>query len=122
MFLLTTVIGSAGFVLAIMSFITGLQILRGNTAKQLLRGSTGTAKKMHRLNGLLTFIVFVVLALIMVIGGYSNSWLNVSWLCGLFFGFLKMLVVRKKTAYKKFASQLGFVLVIIWIVVIINIF
>lgn len=122
MFLLTTIIGSAGFVLAIMSFITGLQILRGNTAMQLLRGSTGTAKKMHRLNGFFSLVIFVVLALIMVIGGYSSSWLNASWLCGLFFGFLKILVIRKKTAYKKFASQLGFLLVIVWIMVIINIF
>lgn len=108
MLLTITIIGSLGFMLAVMSFITGLQILRGNTE---------TSKKMHRLNGFLAFAVFFILMVLIFFGkGHVTSLLFGALIAGSVLSFAKIRVVKSKRAYK-YSSQIGFLLLVMWVIV-----
>lgn len=112
MLLAITIIASIGFMFAVLSFITGIQILRGNTE---------TAKKMHKLNGYLTFAAFFLLILLIFFGKTAiTSWLFAALAAGVIFGFAKIRIVRNKKLYK-YASQIGFLLLIIWVIVLVQI-
>lgn len=108
MLLTITIIASIGFILAVMSFITGLQILRGNTE---------TSKKMHRLNGFLAFAVFFILAVLIFFGKeQATTLLFWALISGFILSYAKMRVVKNKRAYK-YSSQIGFLLLVTWVIV-----
>lgn len=112
MFETNMIIASVGLVLATMSFISGLQVVKRD--KRL----GAMAATMHRVNGYLSCIAYVILATMSLnaIGGFK-MWSVIGWIFG--FGLIigKILCVRNVKFYK-YGSRLGLFLFIAWLVII----
>ena len=109
---LHTIIASLGVIFATTTFISGLQVAKRE--KQL--GTIMTM--MHRVNGYVTFIIYVVIATL-TLSTYDSIqvWPVIGWFTGFFLMALKVLTVRNEKFYK-YASRVGLLLFIVWIVII----
>ncbi|MBI5327328.1 MAG: hypothetical protein HZB80_03405 [Deltaproteobacteria bacterium] len=109
MFEITTILASLGLILATVSFISGLQAVKN-------KGSADS--KIHKLNGYLSFVIYILLAG-SSIGGKEvvRLWPVAAWASGLVIICIKIWVVRSGRAYK-YASWVGIMLIILWLVII----
>lgn len=110
MFIFTNVsiiLASIGIVLAVTSFISGLQLIRATSAS--IEGT------IHRANGYLTIILFIVLTLIAI----SSSMINIAALLlpltGLAVFLVKLWIVRRHKRFLKYVSWMGGTLITIWL-------
>jgi hypothetical protein len=109
MFEITTILASLGLILATVSFISGLQAVKN-------KGSADS--KIHKLNGYLAFVIYILLAGSSITGKEGISlWPVAAWASGLLIILIKIWVVRSGRAYK-YASWIGIMLIIVWLVVI----
>jgi len=109
MFEITTLLASLGLILATTSFISGLQAIKS-------RGSADA--KIHKLNGYVTFLIYISLAGLSL--GKKDGiglWPVAAWASGLLIIFVKIWVVRSGKAYK-YASWVGITLIIMWLIII----
>lgn len=105
---MTTILASAGFILATVSFISGLQAIRYKDSIDA---------RIHKFNGYLSLLIYILLAVISVSEPRGVRWGSVAaWGTGLFIIFTKIWVVRSGRAYK-YASWLGIGLIIIWLII-----
>lgn len=111
MFETNTIIASIGLVLATMSFISGLQVVKRD---KLLGAMAAT---MHRLNGYLSCLAYVILASMSLssIGGF-RLWPVIGWIFGSVLIVAKIMCVRNERFYK-YGSRLGLLLFIVWLVI-----
>lgn len=111
MFIFTTVsitLASVGIILAVTSFISGLQLVRA-TSKSI-------EGMIHRGNGYLTVILFIALALIAVSGNTVNAFALLLPVAGLAMFMLKLWILRKSRRLLKYVSWIGGTLITIWII------
>lgn len=109
MFELTAILASLGLILATVSFISGLQAVKN-------KGSVDS--RIHRLNGYVTLVIYLLLAgLSLGEGGGIRLWPVVAWGAGLLIIFTKIWIVRSGRTYK-YASWLGIMLIIIWLIIV----
>src|SRR3972149_7698732 len=109
MFEITTLLASLGLILATTSFISGLQAIKS---------SGSTEGKIHKLNGYVTFLIYISLAgLSLGKKDRIGVWPVVAWASGLLIIFVKIWVVRSGKAYK-YASWVGITLIIMWLIII----
>ncbi|MEK6725015.1 MAG: hypothetical protein AABY54_00470 [Deltaproteobacteria bacterium] len=103
------ILASIGIVLAVTSFISGLQLIRATRAS--IEGM------IHRANGYLTVILFNVLALIAI----SSSMINIAALLlpltGLAVFLVKLRIIRRHKRFLKYVSWMGGTLITIWLLV-----
>ncbi|MBM2838788.1 MAG: hypothetical protein HW415_1413 [Deltaproteobacteria bacterium] len=112
MFIFTNVsiiLASVGIVLAATSFISGLQLVRATSAS--------VEGMIHRANGYLTIILFILLTLIAI----SSSMINIAAvllpLTGLAVFLVKLWIVRRHKRFLKYVSWMGGTLITIWLLV-----
>lgn len=112
MFEINTIIASVGLVLATMSFISGLQVVKRDN---ILGAMSAT---MHRLNGYLSCLAYVILAT-MSLSSLSGmrTWSVIGWVVGFLLIIGKVMCVRNEKLYK-YGSRLGLLLFIAWLVII----
>jgi len=110
MFIFTNVsiiLASVGIVLAVTSFISGLQLVRATSAS--------VEGMIHRANGYLTIILFIVLTLIAI----SSSMINIAALLlpltGLTVFLVKLWIVRRHKRFLKYVSWMGGTLILVWL-------
>jgi len=110
MFIFTNVsiiLASIGIVLAVTSFISGLQLVRATSAS--------VEGMIHRANGYLTIILFIVLTLIAI----SSSMINIAALLlpltGLTVFLVKLWIVRRHKRFLKYVSWMGGTLILVWL-------
>lgn len=103
------ILASLGFILAIISFISGLQVVR--------IGGISVESKIHRVNGYITFVIFLILATLSLGVKIGITPTTVAlWSIGLLIILTKVWIVRSGRAYK-FGGWLGALLVVFWLVV-----
>ncbi|OGP36144.1 MAG: hypothetical protein A2X87_07810 [Deltaproteobacteria bacterium GWC2_42_51] len=108
-FNITILFASIGLILATVSFISGLQAIKA-------KGSFDT--RIHRLNGYLTIIIYILLAGMSLGKTNEISSLHiVGWSTGLSIILTKIWIVRKGKTYK-YASWMGMLLIITWLIVV----
>ncbi|HBG45668.1 MAG TPA: hypothetical protein DDW94_01600 [Deltaproteobacteria bacterium] len=107
---LSTLLASIGMILATTSFISGLQMVKGKGPVE---------KKIHRGNGIITFGIFAVLA-VMSFVSYGFSLLSLGgWAAGFFIILSKVLIVRSKSRRaNKYVSWLGASLICMWLYIV----
>lgn len=111
MFEINIIIASIGLVLATVSFITGLQVVNRDKVTAAMMAS------MHRVNGYLVFIIYIVVAVLSLSGqGGIRTWSVIGWAVGLGLIIIKIMVVRNERLYK-YGSRLGLMLFITWLVI-----
>lgn len=105
---MSSIIASIGFVLAIISFIAGFRMIKktGHVAEH----------RMHKINGYLTLICYVLVALLSIISGTKFLYI-MAWILGLGVHLLKLFFVKKGLAVR-YGGYLGAMLLITWIIVI----
>ena len=105
---MTTILASIGFVLAITSFIAGFRMIKktGHIAEH----------RMHKINGYLTLICYLLVALLSIISGTTFLFI-LAWILGLVIHLIKLLLVKKGLAVR-YGGYLGGLLLITWITVI----
>lgn len=109
MFEVTTILASLGLILATVSFISGLQAVKN-------KGSLDS--RIHKLNGYLTLLIYFTLAgLSLGEKGGIRLWPVTAWGAGLLIILTKIWIVRSGRTYK-YASWLGIMLIIIWLVIV----
>ncbi len=106
---LSITIASMGIVLAATSFISGLQLVRSTSAS--IEGM------IHRANGYLTIILFIVLTLIAISSSIINIAALLLPLTGLAVFLVKLWIVRRHKRFLKYVSWMGGILITIWLLV-----
>ncbi len=110
MFGITVFLASIGLVIATAAFLSGMQLLKKDYAAVILR--------IHRLNGYITFLIFISLALLSLSGKGGIKPLSITaWCAGGVVSLFKIWVVKDKRGYK-YGTRLGILLFIIWLVII----
>ncbi|MBF8250973.1 MAG: hypothetical protein HW382_601 [Deltaproteobacteria bacterium] len=107
-------LASIGIVLAVTSFISGLQLVRATRAS--IEGM------IHRANGYLTVILFIViLFIVLTLIAISSSMINIAALLlpltGLAVFLVKLWIVRRHKRFLKYVSWMGGTLITIWLLV-----
>lgn len=110
MFGITVFLASIGLVIATAAFLSGMQLVK--------RDNTAVIFKIHRLNGYITFLIFISLALLALSGkGGIKAWSITGWTAGLVLSLFKIWVVKAKRGYK-YGTRLGIILFIVWLAII----
>jgi hypothetical protein len=82
------------------------------------RDNTAVILKIHRLNGYITFLIFISLALLSLSGkGGIKPWSITAWAAGFGLSLFKIWVVKVKRGYK-YGTRLGIILFVIWLIII----
>ncbi|MBI5237526.1 MAG: hypothetical protein HY887_03785 [Deltaproteobacteria bacterium] len=105
-----TLLSSIGLILAISSFISGLQLVRG------IKG--GVEGIIHKFNGIVGIAIYIILAVLSFKTSGIGLWSFLGWLGGLFLFFLKLFIVKKgrhKRRAAKYISWLGGMLTLMWL-------
>lgn len=108
-----TLIASIGVIFATTSFVSGLQVVKRDKEMGEMMA------KMHRFNGYISVLIYVVIATLSL-GDQSRPirlWPVIGWVVGFGIIALKIIAVRNEKFYK-YASRLGLLLFIVWLVVI----
>jgi hypothetical protein len=103
------ILASLGIVLAVTSFISGLQLVRATRAS--IEGM------IHRANGYLTVILFNVLTLIAISSNKINMASLLLPLTGLAVFLVKLWIIRRHKRFLKYVSWMGGTLITIWLLV-----
>jgi len=103
---LSTILASAGLILATSSFISGLQIVRGADIAE---------RKIHRFNGFTALTLFICLAGLSIYNNGIGLWSFWGWLFGLSLFALKIYIVRKRRRAFKYVSWVGASLILLWL-------
>lgn len=104
------ILASLGFVLAIISFISGLQVVK-------IGSFMSTEAKIHRVNGYITIVIYALLASLSINAKAGvKPWVMGVWLLGLLIILTKVWIVRSGKAYK-YGGWAGTLLVAFWLVV-----
>ncbi|MDO8446512.1 MAG: hypothetical protein Q7T53_10505 [Deltaproteobacteria bacterium] len=106
---LSITVASIGIVLAATSFISGLQLVRSTSAS--IEGM------IHRANGYLTIILFIVLTLIAISSSMINMAALLLPLTGLAVFLVKLWIIRRHKRLLKYVSWMGGTLITIWLFV-----
>lgn len=112
MFIFTNVsiiLSSIGIVLAATSFISGLQLVTATRAS--IEGV------IHRANGYLTIILFIVMSLIAIPDSTINTAALLLPLAGLAVFLVKLWIIRRHKRFLKYVSWMGGTLITIWLLV-----
>ncbi|OGW49378.1 MAG: hypothetical protein A2Z50_00420 [Nitrospirae bacterium RBG_19FT_COMBO_42_15] len=110
MFKINIFLASIGLVLATASFLSGMQLIK--------KDNTAVILKIHRLNGYITFLIFISLALMPLFGkGGIKPWAITAWGAGFGISLFKIWAVKAKKGYK-YGTRLGIILFIIWLAII----
>jgi len=105
------VLASLGLVLATSSFISGLQLVKSNSVVE---------GKIHRINGYLSFTLYITLA-VLAFAAEGFEWMRlVGWLSGFSLLCLKIAIVRKRSRAMKYLSWFGGTLILIWLYIVYN--
>ena len=103
-----SIVASIGFVFAVMTFIAGFRMVRKTDhAEEIL---------LHRVNGYLTVIMYLLLAGMSILKNYSLFYV-IAWCLGLSIHLLKILLARKGLAVR-YGGYMGGMLIATWLVVI----
>lgn len=105
----STILASIGIVLAVTSFISGLQLIRATSAS--IEGM------IHRANGYLTIILFIALTLIAISSSMISMAAVLLPLTGLTVFLIKLWIVRKHKRFLKYVSWMGGTLITIWLLI-----
>lgn len=106
------ILAGIGLIIATSSFISGLQLVRGNIGAIV-------ELKIHRGNGYATITIFAILAIISIIQSGFGFWAVAGWLSGLSVILAKIHIVRKrKRRAFKYVSWMGATYILIWLLVI----
>lgn len=106
---LSITIASIGIVLAATSFISGLQLVRATSAS--------IEAMIHRANGYLTILLFILLALIALRSRMINTAALFLPLAGLSLFLMKLWVIRRHKRFLKYVSWMGGSLILIWFII-----
>ncbi len=108
---LPIILASIGLVLATSSFISGLQLVKGANISE---------RKIHRINGFSTMILYLALAVFYFLENGIGVWGVIAWLLGFFVIFLKLSIVHAKNKRRafKYVSWLGGTLIVIWLILV----
>ncbi len=106
----STVLASIGLILATTSFISGLQMVKAKGPVE---------RKIHRGNGFISFVIFLILAVLSFVRYGFSLWGLGGWAAGIFIILFKLLIVhsRKRRAFK-YVSWLGATLICMWLYVV----
>lgn len=102
-----SIIASIGFMLSVMAFIAGFRMVKRRSRAE---------RTLHRINGILTIILYVVVAVLSIIGGTSALYLF-GWVVGMLAHIFKLYIVKKGLA-ARYGGYVGAMLLIVWLVVI----
>ncbi|TAN63639.1 hypothetical protein EPN18_01830 [bacterium] len=103
-------LASIGLIIATSSFISGLQLIRGT--------SITIEGRIHRLNGYLSIILYVILAVLGFALSGISLWSVFGWFSGFFIILTKLWIVkksRKKRRAFKYVSWFGASLTLMWL-------
>jgi len=104
------IVAAIGFICAIMTFSAGFRMVR--------KPEQGAEVRMHKINGIITLILYIILFVLSVVKG--TSVLNIlAWSTGFGAYYLKLVLVKKGLAIR-YGGYLGAILIITWIIVIYN--
>jgi len=103
-----TIIASIGFIFSVMAFMAGFRMVKS-------RGSSAE-RMMHRLNGILTISLYIIVAVFSISKGTSGLYIF-GWAVGLLIHVFKLYLVRKKLA-ARYGGYVGGMILIVWLVVI----
>lgn len=103
-----TIIASVGFIFSVMAFMAGFRMVKS-------RGSRAE-RAMHRTNGILTMMLYVIVALLSMSKGTSALYIF-GWAVGGLVHIFKLYVVRIGLA-ARYGGYIGAMLLIVWLVVI----
>ncbi len=103
-----SIIASIGFMLSVMSFIAGFRMVkrRGGRAERTV----------HRINGYLTVILYVIVAVMSIAKGTSGIFIF-AWAVGMLVHIFKYYIIKKGLA-ARYGGYVGAMLLIVWLVVI----
>ena len=109
---LNMIVASLGVILATMSLITGLHAVKKDKMSAVM------IVNMHRMNGYLTCLIYLIVAGLSLAGnGGFRTWPVIGWAAGLGLIAVKILAVRNQKFYK-YGSRLGIMLFIAWLFII----
>jgi len=108
--MLISVIASIGFVVSVTTFISGVRMIR-------LLDKRAEAM-MHRFNGFTVGVIYLVLAILSVMGDLTIFALFI-WIAGFLVHLLKLYLVKKKLAVR-YGGYAGTLILITWIILIFN--
>ena len=103
-----SIIASIGFMLSVMSFIAGFRMVkrRGGRAERTV----------HRINGYLTIILYIIVAVMSIAKGTSGFFIF-AWAVGMLAHTFKYYIVKKGLA-ARYGGYVGAMLLVVWLVVI----
>jgi len=103
-----SIVASIGFMLSVMSFIAGFRMVkrRGGMAERMV----------HRVNGYLTVILYVFVAVLSIASGTSAFYIF-AWVVGMLVHIFKYYIIKKGLA-ARYGGYVGAMLLIVWLVVI----
>lgn len=106
---LSITLASIGIVLAATSFISGLQLVRST--------SGSVEATIHRANGYMTVISFILLALLATRSIMTNTAALLLPLFGLAVFLTKLWIVRRQKRFLKYVSWMGGTLILVWFLI-----
>ena len=109
--MIVSLAASAGFVLAVTTFIAGFRMIRLSEQKE--------ENLMHRVNGYLTVTAFIVVAFLSILSNGATPTSLLLWGGGLGLHLCKLLLVKKKLAVR-YGGYLGVLIMTTWVTVIFN--
>ena len=106
-----TVAASAGFVLAVTTFIAGVRMIRLREQHE--------ENLIHRVNGRLTMAVYPAVAIVALVSNGASLPAVLLWGGGFALHLLKLLLVKKKLAVR-YGGYLGIMIMLTWVAIIFN--
>lgn len=104
-----TIIASIGFMISVMAFIAGFRMVKSR------RGSRAE-RMIHRVNGILTITLYIVIAILSMAKGTSGLYIF-GWAVGMLVHIFKLYIIKKGLA-ARYGGYVGAMLLIVWLVVI----
>lgn len=107
--IMITIFASIGFVFAVVTFLAGfIRAIKGHEQRAL--------RTLHRLNGYITLVFYIVVALLSIANG-TNAFYLFAWGVGLALYSSKILLVKKGLAVR-YGGYFGFWLLTTWLIII----
>ncbi|MFQ5328762.1 MAG: hypothetical protein ACE5D4_02090 [Thermodesulfobacteriota bacterium] len=102
-------LASLGFLFAVITFIAGFRMVR--------RPEQQVEMLMHRVDGFITFILYILLAIVSLIAYGAAVTYILLWLFGFALHLFKLYLVRKRLAIR-YGGYMGAILITTWLIII----